>query len=286
MINILLGTLGILSAFFLYFFLRDFFKGRTNLGDARWSTLLGIGFGTNFFDTLGIGSFAPTTAFFKFLRLVDDKVIPGTLNVGHALPVVTQAVIFITVIQVESVTLVSLLVASVAGAILGAGIVSTLPKRKIQLGMGLALLAVAVALLASLLNLYPAGGAAVGLTGWKLTVAVAASFILGALMTIGVGFYAPCMALIYSLGMSPLVAFPVMMGSCAFLMPAAGARFIRAGAHDRKAAMALTLGGIPGVLLAAFIITSLPLVILKWLVLVVILSTALSMFKSAAETKS
>ena len=286
MINILLGTLGILSAFFLYFFLRDFFKGRTHLGDARWSTLLGIGFGTNFFDTLGIGSFAPTTAFFKFLRLVDDKVIPGTLNVGHALPVVTQAVIFITVIQVESVTLVSLLVASVAGAILGAGIVSTLPKRKIQLGMGLALLAVAVALLASLLNLYPAGGAAVGLTGWKLTVAVAASFILGALMTIGVGFYAPCMALIYSLGMSPLVAFPVMMGSCAFLMPAAGARFIRAGAHDRKAAMALTLGGIPGVLLAAFIITSLPLVILKWLVLVVILSTALSMFKSAAETKS
>jgi uncharacterized membrane protein YfcA len=241
---------------------------------------------TNFFDTLGIGSFAPTTAFFKFLRLVDDKAIPGTLNVGHALPVVTQAVIFITVIQVEGVTLVSLLVASVAGAILGAGIVSTLPKRKIQLGMGLALFAVAVALLASLLNLYPAGGAAVGLTGWKLTVAVAASFILGALMTIGVGFYAPCMALIYSLGMSPLVAFPVMMGSCAFLMPAAGARFIKARAHDRKAAIALTLGGIPGVLLAAFVITSLPLVILKWVVLVVILSTALSMFKSAAESES
>jgi uncharacterized membrane protein YfcA len=286
MINILLSALGILSAFFLYFFFRDFSKSRTHLGDARWSTLLGIGFVTNFFDTLGIGSFAPTTAFFKFLRLVDDKAIPGTLNVGHALPVVTQAVIFITVIQVEGVTLVSLLVASVAGAILGAGIVSTLPKRKIQLGMGLALFAVAVALLASLLNLYPAGGAAVGLTGWKLTVAVAASFILGALMTIGVGFYAPCMALIYSLGMSPLVAFPVMMGSCAFLMPAAGARFIKARAHDRKAAIALTLGGIPGVLLAAFVITSLPLVILKWVVLVVILSTALSMFKSAAESES
>jgi uncharacterized membrane protein YfcA len=278
----LLGALGIFSAVFLYFFLKDFFKNRAHIRGGGWQSLLGIGFGTNFFDTLGIGSFAPTTAFYKFLRLVDDKYIPGTLNVGHALPVVTQAIIFITVIEVEPVTLVSLLVSSVAGAVLGAGIVSKLPERKIQLGMGLALLAVAVALLAGLLGLYPAGGDAVGLTGWKLLLAVVVSFILGALMTIGVGFYAPCMALVYSLGMSPLVAFPVMMGSCAFLMPAAGVRFIKAGAHDRKAALALALGGIPGVLLAAFVITSLPLVILKWVVLVAILSTALSMFRSAA----
>jgi len=282
MTNALLVALGIFSAVFLYFFLRDFFRNRSHAGGAGWLTLLGIGFGTNFFDTLGIGSFAPTTTFYKFLRLVDDKDIPGTLNVGHALPVVTQAVIFITVIEVESVTLISLLVSSVAGAVLGAGIVSKLPERKIQLGMGCALLAVAVALLAGLLGLYPAGGDAVGLTGWKLLLAIVVSFILGALMTIGVGFYAPCMALVYSLGMSPLVAFPVMMGSCAFLMPAAGVRFIRAGAHNRKAALALALGGIPGVLLAAFIITSLPLVVLKWVVLAAILYTSLSMFRSAA----
>ena len=284
MITILLTALGLISAVFLFFLLRDFFRNRRGISNARWSTLLGIGFGTNFFDTLGIGSFAPTTSFFKFLRLVDDKQIPGTLNVGHALPVVTQAVIFITVIEVESVTLISLLAAAVAGAVLGAGIVSALPKRKIQLAMGFALLGVAVALLAGLLGLYPSGGDAVGLSGWKLIVAGVASLVLGALMTIGVGFYAPCMALVYSLGMSPLVAFPVMMGSCAFLMPAAGMRFIKAQVHDRKTAMGLTLGGIPGVLLAAFVITSLPLLILKWLVLVVILVTAISMFRSAAAT--
>ncbi len=282
MIAALLVALGIFSAVFLYFFVKDFIKNRAHTRGGGWPTLLGIGFGTNFFDTLGIGSFAPTTAFYKFLRLVDDKYIPGTLNVGHALPVVMQAIIFITVIEVEPVTLVSLLVASVAGAVLGAGIVSRLPERRIQLGMGLALVAVAVALLAGLLGLYPAGGDAVGLAGWKLLLAVVVSFILGALMTIGVGFYAPCMALVYSLGMSPLVAFPVMMGSCAFLMPAAGVKFVKAGAHDRKAALALALGGIPGVLLAAFVVTSLPLVILKWVVLAAILSTALSMFRSAA----
>ncbi len=285
MITFLLAALGAISALFLFFLLRDFFTHRSNLSASRWSTLLGIGFGTNFFDTLGIGSFAPTTSFFKFLRLVDDKQIPGTLNVGHALPVVTQAVIFITVIEVESVTLITMLVAAVAGALLGAGIVAGLPKRKIQLGMGFALLAVAIALFAGLLNLYPTGGDAVGLTGWKLMLAGAVSLILGALMTIGVGFYAPCMALVYSLGLSPLVAFPVMMGSCAFLMPAAGMRFIKAGAHDRRATMGLTLGGIPGVLLAAFVITSLPLLILKWLVLAVILVTAFSMFRSAKTAK-
>jgi uncharacterized membrane protein YfcA len=282
MINTLLIALGVFAAVFLYFFLKDFVRNRGSNGGGDWLTLLGIGFGTNFFDTLGIGSFAPTTAFYKFLHLVDDKQIPGTLNVGHTLPVVTEAIIFITVIEVEKVTLISLLVASVAGAVLGAGIVANLPEKRIQVGMGLALVAVAVALLASLLGLYPAGGDAVGLAGWKLLLAIVVSFILGALMTIGVGFYAPCMALIYSLGMSPLVAFPVMMGSCAFLMPAAGVRFIRAGAHNRKAALALALGGIPGVLLAAFVITSLPLLILKWVVLVAILTTALSMFRSAA----
>jgi uncharacterized membrane protein YfcA len=282
MINTLLIALGVFAAVFLYFFLKDFVRNRGSNGGGDWLTLLGIGFGTNFFDTLGIGSFAPTTAFYKFLHLVDDKQIPGTLNVGHTLPVITEAIIFITVIEVEKVTLISLLVASVAGAVLGAGIVANLPEKRIQVGMGLALVAVAVALLASLLGLYPAGGDAVGLAGWKLLLAIVVSFILGALMTIGVGFYAPCMALIYSLGMSPLVAFPVMMGSCAFLMPAAGVRFIRAGAHNRKAALALALGGIPGVLLAAFVITSLPLLILKWVVLVAILTTALSMFRSAA----
>jgi uncharacterized membrane protein YfcA len=284
MITILLIALGLISAVFLFFLLRDFFKNRSSVSKDRWPTLLGIGFGTNFFDTLGIGSFAPTTSFFKFLRLVDDKQIPGTLNVGHALPVVAQAVIFITVIEVESVTLISLLAAAAAGAVLGAGIVAALPKRKIQLAMGFALFAVAAALLAGLLGLYPSGGDAVGLSGWKLIVAGGASLVLGALMTIGVGFYAPCMALVYSLGMSPLVAYPVMMGSCAFLQSAAGMRFIKAKAHDRKAAMGLTLGGIPGVLLAAFVITSLPLLVLKWLVLAVIVITAVSMFRSALAT--
>jgi uncharacterized membrane protein YfcA len=281
MIAALLSALVLVSALFTFFFAKDFLGNRVNTPGSRWQSLLGIGFGTNFFDTLGIGSFAPTTAIFKFFRLVEDRHIPGTLNVGHALPVVTQALIFITIIQVETTTLLSMITTSVAGAVLGAGIVSKLPERKIQWGMGLALLVVAVALVASLLGLYPLGGDAVGLDGWKLYVALAVSFILGVIMMIGVGFYAPCMALVYALGLSPLVAFPIMMGACAFLMPAAGLKFVKEKAYNRTAALGLTLGGIPGVLLAAFIIRSLPLNTLKWLILGVILYASYAMFKSA-----
>src|SRR4051812_6482909 len=45
-----------------------------------------IGAGTNFFDTLGVGSFAPTASLFRLLGVVPDRLIPGTMNVGHALP--------------------------------------------------------------------------------------------------------------------------------------------------------------------------------------------------------
>src|SRR5882762_7604901 len=100
---------------------------------------MAVGFVTNFFDTLGIGSFAPTTSIFKLKRLVPDEQIPGTLNVGHAVPTIVQAFIFIAIVQVEMTTLIAMIGASVAGAWLGAGVVAGLPRRRVQIGMGLAL---------------------------------------------------------------------------------------------------------------------------------------------------
>lgn len=281
MITGLLIALGIIAAGYTFLFLRDYWKNRLQNQGKNWLPLLGIGFGTNFFDTLGIGSFATTTALFKFFHSVDDKEIPGTLNAGHALPIVTQAFIFIAVVDVEPITLISMIGAAVAGAVIGAGIVVKLPERKIQFGMGFALALVALVLLSSLLGLFPLGGTAIGLEGFKLAFALGVSFILGAIMMIGVGLYAPCMALVYSLGMSPLAAFPIMMGSCAFLMSTASIKFIDKAAYNRKAALALTLGGIPGVLIAGLIVRSLPLVALKWLILVAICYTSFSMFRSA-----
>lgn len=240
-----------------------------------------IGFVTNFFDALGIGNFAPTTAAFKFLRRMPDDRIPGTLNAGHALPVIVEALIFISAVSVDLMTLVGMIAAAVAGAWLGAGVAARLPSRAIQLAMGTALLISTLLFIAKNLAWLPEGGASLGLQGGALVFAIGVSFILGSLMMVGVGFYGPCLILVSLLGMNPLAGFPVMMAACAFLMPVGAVRFIRAGRYDLRAALGLTLGGLPGVLIAAFIVKSLPLNWLRWLVVVVVFHAAAQMLLSA-----
>jgi uncharacterized membrane protein YfcA len=243
---------------------------------------LAVGFGINFFDTLGIGSFAPTTAIFKLQRRMPDDEIPGTLNVGLALPTLTEALIFIAIITLDVTTLIAMIAAAVLGAWLGASLVARAPRRVIQVAMGLALLAASVLLVANNLGWLPvAKGEALGLHGGWLAFAVGVNFVLGALMMVGVGLYAPCMILLTLLGMNPLAAFPIMMGSCALLMPVGGARFVRARRYSPAAALALTLGGIPGVLCAAFIVRSLSIERLRWLVAVVVIYAAVLMLLSA-----
>jgi uncharacterized membrane protein YfcA len=243
------------------------------------------GFVTNFFDTLGIGSYAPTTAIFRFWKLVPDEQIPGTMNVGHTLPTIVQAFIFTRLVPVDARTLILMIAAAIAGAWLGAGVVASWPRRTIQLGMGLALTCAATLMLVSLFHLTPAAGDALELSGGKLVIAVGVNFILGALMTLGIGLYAPCLILISLLGMNPTAAFPIMMGSCAFLMPVASARFIRRGAFDPRAVMGLLIGGIPAVLIAAFIVKSLPLTAVRWLVIVVVLYTAATLLRAAMRER-
>jgi uncharacterized membrane protein YfcA len=242
-----------------------------------------IGFVTNFFDMLGIGSFATTTAVFRFMRLVPDRYIPGTLLVGHTWATLAEAFISILIIKVEMTSLVLLIGASVLGSWLGAGMVSRWPKRKIQIGMGVALLGAALVMGARLLQLVPAGGEALGLAGWRLTVGMIGNFILGALMTIGIGAFAPSLIMFGFLGMNTRSIFPIMMGSCAFLMPVGGIQFVRRGSYDLRASLGLTLGGVPGVLLAAYVIKELPLKWLSWLVLVVVVYTGLTMLRAGVR---
>jgi uncharacterized membrane protein YfcA len=143
--------------------------------------------------------------------------------------------------------------------------------------MGVALLVAAVLFLAANLRWTPGGGEALGLTGGALAFAICVNCVLGALMTLGIGLYAPCLILISLLGMSPLAAFPIMMGSCALLMPVAGVRFMKVRRYDLRASLWLSIGGIPGVLIAAYIVKSLPLLWLRWLVVAVVTYAALTM---------
>jgi uncharacterized membrane protein YfcA len=239
----------------------------------------GIGFITNFFDTLGIGSFATTTAMFRAWKIVPDEQIPGTLNVGHVLPTVIQAIIYTQLVEVEFMTLFLLITAACAGAWLG------LPRRGVQVGMGVALFGAVTIMLLQLLGFVPGGGTALSLSGAKLAIGFGGNFVLGALMTLGIGLYAPCMILISMLGMNPTAAFPIMMGSCAFLMPVGSLQFVRKNRYHLRAALGLALGGPLAVLIAAFIVESLPLLYVRWLVVVVVIYTATTMLRAAASEK-
>jgi uncharacterized membrane protein YfcA len=215
------------------------------------------------------------------LRLAPDELIPGTLVVGLALGSILESLIFITTVAVAPRLLVAMVLAAAVGAWLGAGVVVRLPRRVIQLGMGVALLVAGTVFAAVNLGLLPGGGEALDLAGWKFPFAVGASLVLGALMTIGIGMYAPTMILLALLGVHPLAAFPVMMGACALLMPVAGVRFVRSGWLAWGPALGLSLGAFVGVPLAAFVVKSLPLETLRWLVVAVVLYAALAMLRSA-----
>jgi uncharacterized membrane protein YfcA len=281
MVNLIWIVLVLFSGWFIYVLASDIIKNKKNLENISFLKTGAIGFVVNFFDVLGIGAFAPQTALLKFTNQTTDRLIPGTMNVANTIPVLVQALIFIQIVEVEPVTLVVMFLTAMGGAIWGAGIVAKLSEHKIRLTMGVALFITALFMFANKMNWIQGEGTAIGIQGWKLVLAGGINFILGAMMTAGVGLYAPCMALVFLLGMSPEVAFPIMMGSCAFLMPPASYKFIKSGAYNRKAALVMAIPGTIAVLIAALVVESLPLVVLRWMVIAIVLYTSAIMFRAA-----
>ncbi len=276
----------LLGLWVIFLLIQDFIKHKDQLEDNSWVKTGAIGFVGNFFDTLGIGSFAIETAMFKFMKQSEDRLIPGTLNVANAIPTVAQAIIFINIVEVDPLTLVLMIGSSGVGALLGAGVVSKLSETKIRFTMGIALFVAAGFMIATKIGWVNGGGDLIGLEGKTLVLAVSVNFVLGALMTAGIGLYAPCMALVFALGMSPTVAFPIMMGSCGFLMLVASFKFIKEGAYNRRAAVSISLTGTIAVLIAALLVKSLPMDILRWVVIGVIIYTATVMLRAAIRNST
>lgn len=277
-VGALLTALSALALFFTATLLRTAHK-RGEL--APRLEALGLGAVTNFFDTLGIGSFAPTTAYMKLRAMAPDSYFPAILNAGHALPTITQALVFITLVRVDPMLLLACIIASVAGAFVGAPIVQRSPVRLVQGVVGLALLIAAILFAMSNLGLMPAGGEALSLPPVLFGVAVAGHFVMGVLMMFGIGLYAPSLILLSLLGLNPTAAFPIMMGSCAFLMPISSLRFVCSERIDLRIVLGLALGGIPAVLVAAFIVKQLELEVIRWLVVVVVLYAATLLLRGA-----
>ncbi|HZZ35764.1 MAG TPA: permease [Caulobacteraceae bacterium] len=277
---ILLSGLSVLALVYLIALLRAA-RARGELTPKPEAVALGAV--TNFFDTLGIGSFAPTTAYLKLRKMIPDSFLPAVLNAGHCLPSMAQALIFINLVKVDPLLLAACIVSAVAGATIGAPIVVRLPVRVVQAVVGVALLIAAGLYALTNLGLMPGGGAALSLPAGFFVLAVSAHFVMGALMTFGIGLFAPSLILLSLLGLDPKAAFPIMMGACAFLMPVSSLRFIKTPRIDLSVVLGLALGGVPAVLLAAFVVKSLPLAALRWGVVVVVLYAAALLIIAAAR---
>lgn len=283
--KILITLLLIETAVFLVFFFKDIFSHKEEFKNIKWIPSILIGAICNFFDCLGIGSYATSTTAFKWTKCVSDDLIPGTLNVAYAGSVVTQAVVFMGKVEVDSITLITMVAAAVIGSVVGTKVISKWNINMIRRALGTAMIALAIVMFCKNTGIGPFGimGTATGLSGIKLVIGIVGNFFLGAFMIIGLGLYNPCMALVFALGMSTEVVFPIMMASCAFLMPAAGIEFVKEGKYDRGNSIVLFFSGVVGALVACFIITSLPLKTLTYVVCVVMIFGAYTFFKDAAK---
>lgn len=269
----------------------DILKTKKHLmaGKDRYVKNAIIGLITDFFDTLGVGCFAPTMFAFKITGSMPkdekgrdrDDLVPGTLNVGHSLPVITEALLFLDFVAVEPLTLVGLLAAACLGGWLGAGWVSGWKVNTVRISLAICLLATAVVVIMKLFGIGPYGGenqALLGLRGIKLIVAIVINFVLGMLMNLGFGLYAPCMGMLLALGMDVGAIFPIMMGSTAIQMPFSSTIFIKEGKYDPKAAVMLGIFGIIGVFLAYFLVKSMDVTYLLYIVIFVMIYTAVRYF--------
>jgi uncharacterized membrane protein YfcA len=244
---------------------------------------LGLGAVVSFFDTLGIGSFAPSTAWIKFRSLVPDRVIPPTLIVGLGPPAMAESVIFLILlgVKVDPVLLFGSAIAVLLGGLIGAPLVARCRVWIVQLIVAIGLLLAAAAYAMTNLHLMPGGGTASGLSPALTIVAIVASFGFGILLNFGVGNYAPTLVILSLMGMDPRLCFPIMASGAALMAAGAGARHIQFGQMDLRVVTGLAIGGIPAVLVAAFIVKEMHVEMLRWLVLVVVLYAAAIMLRAA-----
>lgn len=273
---VLLG-LGILAYLFALIRLAIVQRVRPN-GEA-----LALGAVVNFFDTLGIGSFAPTAAWFKFRHMVPDRLIPPTMVVGLTPPVVVESIIFLILLGVfvDPVLLLSCAIATMLGGLVGAPLVARARVWIVQLMVAVGLVLAAGAYAMTNLHVFPGGGTATGLPLAQTMVAVAASFGFGILANFGIGNYAPTLVILSLMGMDPRLCFPIMAAGGSLMGAGASVRHFKIGEVDLRIVLGLAVGGIPAVIVAAFIVKEMPLELLRWLVLVVVLYAATVMFRAA-----
>ncbi|HBA02639.1 MAG TPA: hypothetical protein DCW51_00910, partial [Clostridium sp.] len=237
-------------------------------------------------STFGISDFAVSTVLYRKMKFVNDKKLPGTLNTQCVLPVAAMALIYISSIEVEITTLLVCIIAQVIGAYIGPRFVVKMNVTSIKKFISVGLIIAAVLILMGKFGVYPSGGEAVGLTGWKLVMLGVLSLLFGAFNNVGIGSYALTMATVYALGLNPAVAFPIMMGACTFSVPVGSMQFIKLDSYSRKITFFTSTFGVLGVIVAAYVVKSLNVGMLQWVVVIVLLYSAYNMISEIIKNRN
>lgn len=240
-----------------------------------------------FCDSLGVGCYAIQSTLFKFKKSVEDINVPGTLAVANGIPVLAEAILYLGVVKVEPVTLVSLTVAVIVGGYLGANLVTRWNVQKVRKAMGVGLIILAIVMAMRQLHVGPFGvvGYATGVHGIKLVIAIVVCVFLGMLNNIGIGAYGPILGLVSILGMSSKSAFPIMMCSCALMVPFGnGPVYIKQQKFDARVTVLSAVFGTIGVAVAILIVKSLPLDVVLWMVVAAVFISAIIFLKGSKES--
>lgn len=285
LVTIILTLVVLVNGVFVFYLVRDLLahKGET-MKEPGNPFLMAITTGITFLlSTFGISDFAISTALYPKLGWVDEKRLPGTLNTQCVVPVAVMALAYISSIDVDLTTLVIAIAAQVLGAYISPRFVVKLPVNAIKKFLSAGLFIAAALILAGKFGIYPSGGEATGLTGFKLVLLGVLSLVYGALNNIGIGSYALTMATVYALGLNPGVSFPIMMGACTFSVPVGSIQFVKLQSYSRKVTLFAAIFGIIGVLVAVFVVKSMNTSALQWVVAAVILYSAVTMLMSSLK---
>lgn len=287
-LKVLLLFVIIINGLFAVTFIRDLIKnkGMFMKEDGNSIVMAISSFVIFVLSTFGISDFAVSTVLYRKMKFVNDKKLPGTLNTQCVLPVAAMALIYISSIEVEITTLLVCIIAQVIGAYIGPRFVVKMNVTSIKKFISVGLIIAAVLILMGKFGVYPSGGEAVGLTGWKLVMLGVLSLLFGAFNNVGIGSYALTMATVYALGLNPAVAFPIMMGACTFSVPVGSMQFIKLDSYSRKITFFTSTFGVLGVIVAAYVVKSLNVGMLQWVVVIVLLYSAYNMISEIIKNRN
>ena len=157
MAKILLIALGIMTVVYAVYLIKDVVTHKEEHLPIKMVPILLIGLLANFFDTLGIGSFATSTTAFKFTKSCEDDLIPGTMNVCYAIPITVEAFVFIQRVEIDSLTLILMIASSIIGAVVGASIISKWNINKVRVALGCAMIGLGIVMICKLMGFGPFG---------------------------------------------------------------------------------------------------------------------------------